>query len=110
MCFHKPFIVRHFFNHTGTIQESASRQSDNESVASEIKINNLNESIDNNRKNVNQKPQEKENAEKVSVPEEVWLDNGQSIDNVPASVRNEGHEILEQVRQDVWWKVIIKKK
>ena len=101
-------------------------------------------------KNVNQKPQEKENAEKVSVSEEgkntasknqkfkdlrgvacpmnfvqtkiqlaamqsgeeleVWLDDGQPIDNVPASVRNEGHEILEQVRQDVWWKVIIKKK
>lgn len=55
MSFHKPFIVRNFLNHTGAIQESVSGQSDNESVASGIKINNLNVSIGNNciLKNIN---------------------------------------------------------
>ncbi|MDR1738049.1 MAG: sulfurtransferase TusA family protein [Candidatus Symbiothrix sp.] len=41
---------------------------------------------------------------------EIWLDDGQPINNVPGSVRNEGHEILEQTPTDGYWKLIIKKK
>jgi sulfite reductase (ferredoxin) len=41
---------------------------------------------------------------------EIWLDDGQPIRNVPASVRNEGHEVLEEVAIDGYWKVLIKKK
>jgi sulfite reductase (ferredoxin) len=41
---------------------------------------------------------------------EIWLDDGQPINNVPGSVRNEGHEILLQTPQEDFWKVIIKKK
>lgn len=41
---------------------------------------------------------------------EIWLDDGQPINNVPGSVRNEGHTILEQTQIDNYWKVLIKKK
>ncbi|MDR0697856.1 MAG: sulfurtransferase TusA family protein [Tannerella sp.] len=41
---------------------------------------------------------------------EIWLDDGQPINNVPGSVRNEGHEILEQTSKDDYWIVVIKKK
>ncbi len=42
---------------------------------------------------------------------EVWLDDGQPIQNVPGSVRNEGHTVLEQTpRPDGTWKVLIQKK
>ncbi|MDR2774611.1 MAG: sulfurtransferase TusA family protein, partial [Tannerella sp.] len=41
---------------------------------------------------------------------EIWLDDGQPINNVPGSVRNEGHEILEQTSRDDYWIVVIKKK
>ncbi|MDR1882460.1 MAG: sulfurtransferase TusA family protein [Prevotella sp.] len=41
---------------------------------------------------------------------EIWLDEGQPINNVPGSVRNEGHEILEQTQTGNYWKVVIKKK
>ena len=42
---------------------------------------------------------------------EIWLDDGHPINNVPASVRNEGHTILEQTQtDDGYWKVLIKKK
>lgn len=41
---------------------------------------------------------------------EIWLDDGQPINNVPGSVRNEGHTILEQTSIDNYWKVLIKKK
>jgi sulfite reductase (ferredoxin) len=41
---------------------------------------------------------------------EIYLDDGQPIDNVPGSVRNEGHQILEQEQAgEGYWKVIIKK-
>lgn len=42
---------------------------------------------------------------------EIWLDDGQPINNVPGSVRNEGHSILEQTQIDnnSYWKVVIKK-
>jgi sulfite reductase (ferredoxin) len=41
---------------------------------------------------------------------EIWLDDGQPINNVPGSVRGEGHQVLEQVQVDDYWKVLIKKK
>ena len=41
---------------------------------------------------------------------EVWLDDGQAINNVPNSTRNEGHTILEQMQIENYWKVLIRKK
>jgi len=41
---------------------------------------------------------------------EVWLDNGAPIENVPGSVRNEGHSIISETQVQDYWKVIIKKK
>jgi sulfite reductase (ferredoxin) len=41
---------------------------------------------------------------------EIWLDDGHPIANVPASIRNEGHTILEQIPTDNYWRVLIKKK
>lgn len=42
---------------------------------------------------------------------EIWLDDGKPIENVPGSVRLEGHEILSQTQHsDGYWQVIIKKK
>ncbi|MDR1724139.1 MAG: sulfurtransferase TusA family protein [Tannerella sp.] len=41
---------------------------------------------------------------------EILLDDGAPINNVPGSVRQEGHEILLQKREGEYWKVIIKKK
>jgi sulfite reductase (ferredoxin) len=42
---------------------------------------------------------------------EVWLDDGHPISNVPGSVRNEGHEVLEQTQfPEGHWKVIIRKR
>ncbi len=41
---------------------------------------------------------------------EILLDDGAPIDNVPGSVKAEGHKILEQIKVDDYWKVIIEKK
>ncbi|MDR1602368.1 MAG: sulfurtransferase TusA family protein [Tannerella sp.] len=41
---------------------------------------------------------------------EIWLDDGQPIENVPGSVRGEGHEILEQEQTGNYWKLVIRKK
>lgn len=41
---------------------------------------------------------------------EVWLDDGAPIENVPGSVRNEGHEILSEIQIQNYWKVLIKKR
>ena len=41
---------------------------------------------------------------------EIWLDDGQPIQNVPGSVRNEGHEIVSVNQVQDYWKVLIKKK
>ena len=41
---------------------------------------------------------------------EIWLDDGQPINNVPGSVRGEGHAILNQEQYENFWKVIIGKK
>lgn len=42
---------------------------------------------------------------------EILLDDGQPIQNVPGSVRNEGHTVLNMEQQpEGFWKVLIKKK
>jgi sulfite reductase (ferredoxin) len=41
---------------------------------------------------------------------EIFLDDGQPINNVPGSVRGEGHTILKQLQIDNYWQVVIKKK
>lgn len=41
---------------------------------------------------------------------EIWLDDGHPIENVPGSVRNEGHTIVSQEPVENYWKVIIRKK
>jgi len=40
---------------------------------------------------------------------EIWLDDGQPIQNVPGSVRKEGHEIKSVVQDGDHWVVRIKK-
>jgi sulfite reductase (ferredoxin) len=40
----------------------------------------------------------------------ILLDDGQPINNVPGSVRAEGHTILEQTQVENYWKVVIRKK
>jgi len=40
---------------------------------------------------------------------EVLLDDGQPIQNVPGSVRQEGHEVLSTEKVDDYWKVVIRK-
>ena len=41
---------------------------------------------------------------------EILLDDGQPIQNVPGSVKNEGHTILKTEKVNDYWKVVIKKK
>lgn len=41
---------------------------------------------------------------------EILLDDGQPIQNVPGSVRNEGHTVLSTEKIDNYWKVLIRKK
>ena len=41
---------------------------------------------------------------------EILLDDGQPINNVPGSVRGEGHEIIATEKIENYWKVTIKKK
>ena len=41
---------------------------------------------------------------------EILLDNGAPIENVPGSVKNEGHTILSTEKVENYWKVLIKKK
>lgn len=40
---------------------------------------------------------------------EIWLDDGQPIQNVPGSVRNEGHEVISATQTGEYWKVLIRK-
>lgn len=40
---------------------------------------------------------------------EVWLDDGEPIENVPASVKEEGHKVLEQKKTEDYWTVLIEK-
>ena len=41
---------------------------------------------------------------------EILLDDGAPIENVPGSVKNEGHSILSTEKVENYWKVLIKKK
>ena len=42
---------------------------------------------------------------------EIWLDDGKPIENVPGSVKLEGHEIISQTQHsEGYWQVIIRKK
>jgi sulfite reductase (ferredoxin) len=41
---------------------------------------------------------------------EVWLDDGKPIENVPGSVKLEGHQVLEQEPVEDYWRVLIRKK
>lgn len=41
---------------------------------------------------------------------EVLLDDGEPIDNVPGSVKSEGHKILELTKMNGYWLVMIQKK
>ncbi|MDR2962303.1 MAG: sulfurtransferase TusA family protein [Bacteroidales bacterium] len=41
---------------------------------------------------------------------EILLDDGAPINNVPGSVRGEGHEIVEQTKVENHWRVVIRKK
>jgi len=40
---------------------------------------------------------------------EILLDDGAPIQNVPGSVRNEGHTVLAEEKVETYWKVVIKK-
>ena len=40
---------------------------------------------------------------------EIWLDDGAPIENVPGSVRGEGHKVLEENRTGDYWTVVIEK-
>lgn len=46
---------------------------------------------------------------KVRQVLEIWLDDGAPIDNVPGSVRAEGHKVLSQEKTDGYWTVRIEK-
>jgi sulfite reductase (ferredoxin) len=41
---------------------------------------------------------------------EILLDDGEPIENVPGSIRSEGHDIVKQDRVDNHWSVLIQKK
>lgn len=40
---------------------------------------------------------------------EILLDDGEPIDNVPGSIKGEGHRVLDQKKIDNYWQVIIQK-
>jgi sulfite reductase (ferredoxin) len=40
---------------------------------------------------------------------EILLDDGAPIQNVPGSVRNEGHQVLEERKEENFWSVLIRK-
>lgn len=46
---------------------------------------------------------------KIGAILEIYLDDGEPIENVPGSIRSEGHTILHEVKTDNYWKVTIKK-
>ncbi len=41
---------------------------------------------------------------------EIWLDDGPPIENVPGSIRQEGHRVISQEKAGGYWAVIIEKK
>ena len=40
---------------------------------------------------------------------EIWIDDGEPIENVPGSIKSEGHKILDQKKIDNYWSVTIQK-
>ena len=44
------------------------------------------------------------------TPLEILLDDGEPIENVPASIKSEGHKILSQKNTDNYWSVIVEKR
>ncbi|MEW5821970.1 MAG: sulfurtransferase TusA family protein [Cyanobacteriota bacterium] len=40
---------------------------------------------------------------------EIWIDEGESAKNVPESLRLEGHEILELIKSENYYIVLVKK-
>ena len=40
---------------------------------------------------------------------EIWLDDGEPIDNVPRSVTGEGHQILSKEKIENYWSLVIEK-
>ena len=40
---------------------------------------------------------------------EILLDEGEPIENVPGSIKGEGHKVLDQKKVDDYWLVTIKK-
>lgn len=41
---------------------------------------------------------------------EIWLDDGAPIENVPGSVKAEGHKVISQTKAGDYWSVVIEKK
>ncbi|MDR2520418.1 MAG: sulfurtransferase TusA family protein [Bacteroidales bacterium OttesenSCG-928-I14] len=41
---------------------------------------------------------------------EIWIDDGPPINNIPNSIQCEGHQILDQIFVENYWKLVIKKK
>ncbi|MFZ5800305.1 MAG: sulfurtransferase TusA family protein [Candidatus Omnitrophota bacterium] len=41
---------------------------------------------------------------------EIWLDDGEPIENVPGSVKSEGHQVISQKKIADYWSVVIRKK
>ncbi len=41
---------------------------------------------------------------------ELWLDDGEAIKNVPRSLKDEGHEILEVEKEKSYFKLVVKKR
>lgn len=39
----------------------------------------------------------------------VLLDDGGAVENVPRSIRSEGHQIVSLVREDDYYRVLVKK-
>jgi sulfite reductase (ferredoxin) len=39
----------------------------------------------------------------------IYLDDGEPINNVPGSVKLEGHDVIEQIKVDEYWSVLIRK-
>jgi sulfite reductase (ferredoxin) len=40
---------------------------------------------------------------------EIWIDDGEPVENVPGSVRSEGHRIIKQTKINDYWSVLIEK-
>lgn len=41
---------------------------------------------------------------------ELWLDDGEAIKNVPRSLKDDGHEILEVRKRESYFKLVVRKR